>query len=61
MSTRSDDTLFDGVYAGGFILNKHHFMPPWGQTLGTDEIRMLIAYMRKLCQCEGPAWAGDNR
>jgi mono/diheme cytochrome c family protein len=28
MSTRPDDTLFDGVYAGGYILNKHHFMPP---------------------------------
>jgi mono/diheme cytochrome c family protein len=61
MSTRSDDTLFDGVYAGGYILNKHHFMPPWGQTLGNNEIRVLVAYMRKLCQCEGPAWAGDNR
>ncbi|MDZ7363004.1 MAG: c-type cytochrome [candidate division KSB1 bacterium] len=57
MSTRPDDTLFDGVYAGGYILNKHHFMPPWGQTLSHDEIRKLVAYMRKLCQCEGPLWS----
>jgi mono/diheme cytochrome c family protein len=57
MSTRPDDTLFDGVHAGGYILNKHHFMPPWGQTLSNDEIRKLVAYMRKLCQCEGPAWS----
>jgi len=57
MSTRPDDTLYDGIHAGGFILNKHHFMPPWGQTLCHEEIRQLVAYMRKLCQCDGPAWA----
>lgn len=57
MSTRPDGTLFDGVHAGGYILNKHHFMPPWGQTLSYEKIRQLVAYMRKLCQCEGPAWS----
>jgi mono/diheme cytochrome c family protein len=57
MSIRPDDTLFDGVYAGGYILNKHHFMPSWGQTLSNEEIRQLVAYMRKLCHCEGPMWS----
>jgi len=57
MSTRPDDTLYDGIHAGGYILNKHHFMPPWGQTLRNDEIRKLVVYMRKLCGCEGPMWA----
>jgi len=57
MATRPDDTLYDGIHAGGYILNKHHFMPPWGQTLSHEEIRRLVAYMRKLCQCEGPSWA----
>jgi mono/diheme cytochrome c family protein len=57
MSTRPDDTLYDGIHAGGYILNKHHFMPPWGQTLRNDEIRKLVVYMRKLCGCEGPTWA----
>ncbi len=61
MSTRPDDTLFDGVHAGGYILNKHHFMPPWGQTLTSEEIRKLVAYMRKLCQCEGPLWSRDGK
>jgi len=60
MSQRPDDTLYDGIYAGGYILSKHHFMPPWGQTLSNDEIRKLVAYMRKLCGCEGPLWARDN-
>jgi mono/diheme cytochrome c family protein len=61
MSTRPDDTLFDGIHAGGYILNKHHFMPPWGQMLSHEEIRKLVAYMRKLCQCEGPAWSRDGK
>jgi len=57
MSTKPDDTLYDGIHAGGYILNKHYFMPPWGQSLSHEEIRQLVTYMRKLCQCEGPAWA----
>ncbi|MFQ5639113.1 MAG: c-type cytochrome [bacterium] len=61
LSQRPDDTLFDGIFAGGYILNKSHTMPPWGQTLNENEIRQLVAYIRKLCQCEGPAWSRDNK
>jgi mono/diheme cytochrome c family protein len=61
LSTRPDDTLFDGIHAGGYALNKHHFMPPWGQSLTNEQIRKLVAYMRQLCQCEGPLWARDGK
>jgi len=61
MSSRPDDVLFDGVYAGGYILNKSQRMPPWGFTLERDEIWQLVAYMRQLCRCEGPAWSRDNK
>ncbi len=61
MSTRPDDTLFDGIYAGGYILNKSQRMPPWGFTLRRDEIRQLVAYIRQLCRCEGPAWSRPVR
>ncbi|UCF78177.1 MAG: c-type cytochrome, partial [Candidatus Eiseniibacteriota bacterium] len=60
MSTRPDDDLFDGIYAGGYILNKSQRMPPWGFTLERREIWQLVAYMRQLCRCEGPAWSRDN-
>ncbi len=60
MKKRPDDTLFDGIYVGGYILNKSHFMPPWGKTLTTEEIQNLVAHMRALCQCEQPGWAGDG-
>ncbi len=60
MSQRPDDTLFDGIYVGGFILNKSHQMPGWGQTLTTTEIRNLVDYMRNLCNCKGPDWANNG-
>lgn len=57
MATRPDDTLFDGIYAGGYILGKSHRMPAFGDLLTADEIRSLVGYIRQLCHCEQPAWA----
>lgn len=60
LATRPDDVLFDGIYAGGYILNKSHFMPAWGETLSNEQMLGLVAYMRELCACEEPGWAADN-
>ncbi len=60
MSSRPDDTLFDGIYAGGYILNKSHTMPPWGNVLTNNEISGLVKYMRGLCDCKPPEWSTDN-
>jgi cytochrome c oxidase cbb3-type subunit 3 len=60
LSARPDDTLYDGIHAGGAILNKSHLMPPWGETLSSSEIRNLVGYLRTLCQCNGPAWSRDD-
>jgi mono/diheme cytochrome c family protein len=60
MATRPDDTLYDGIHNGGYILNKSARMPPWGGTLSAGEIQALVGYLRKLCQCQGPAWSRDG-
>ena len=60
MSRRADNTLFDAIHSGGYIVNKSHLMPAWGQSLPAKEIRDLVAHIRTLCQCEGPAWSRDN-
>jgi len=60
MRGRPDDTLFDGIHAGGSILNKSPFMPGWGESFTTRETRDLVAYIRTLCRCEGPAWSRDG-
>ena len=60
VSLRPDDTLFDGIYSGGFMLNKSHQMPPYGHRLKRSQIDELVSYIRNLCDCEEPKWASDN-
>jgi len=57
LSRRPDDTLFDGIFAGGYILNKSNRMPAWGETLTREQIWALVRYLRQLCRCQGPEWA----
>lgn len=61
MSERPDDTLYDGIHAGGRILGKSHRMPAFGASLDHAQKRALVAYMRVLCRCEGPPWSRDGR
>jgi mono/diheme cytochrome c family protein len=60
MRLRTDDTLFDGIYSGGAILNKNHLMPGFGQTLAREDIRALVRYLRQLCSCEAPRWSNNS-
>ena len=61
MSLRPDDTLYDGIHAGGRILGKSHRMPAFGASLDHAAKRSLVAYIRTLCRCAGPAWSRDGR
>jgi len=60
MSARSDDALFDAIAGGGWVMGRSPRMPAFGQTLSTAEIRSLVAYIRTLCACRGPAWSTDD-
>lgn len=60
MSTRTDDALFDAIYAGGRVMGRSHRMPPFGWTLERRQIRDLVAYLRELCGCQGPASSRDG-
>lgn len=60
MSTRTDHTLYDGIAAGGYILDRSNRMPPFGETLDRAQIQSLVNYIRKLCDCEGPEWSRDG-
>ena len=48
MSKRPDDTLFDGIHVGGFVLNKSHRMPGFGATLTREQLRSLVKHVRTL-------------
>lgn len=60
MEGRVDDALFDGIHGGARVLDGSPRMPPFGSLLGTGEIRALVATIRRLCDCSGPAWASDG-
>ena len=61
MSLRTDDTLYDGIHAGGRILGRSHRMPAFGASLDHAQKRALVAHIRTLCRCLGPAWSRDGR
>jgi mono/diheme cytochrome c family protein len=61
MSARPDDTLFDGIWSGAWVLDGSPRMPAFGGMLSADEARDLVAYIRTLCSCSAPAWSRDGR
>jgi mono/diheme cytochrome c family protein len=60
MSRRADDTLFDGIHAGAWVLDGSPRMPPFGGLLTASEIRGLVAHIRRLCSCRPPSWSRDG-
>jgi mono/diheme cytochrome c family protein len=61
MSARTDDRLFDAIFAGGAIMGGSARMPAFGETLSSDQIQSLVKYIRELCHCQQPAWADAAR
>lgn len=57
MARRPDDTLFDGIWAGAWVLNGSNRMPAFGGSLTREQVRSLVGYIRELCDCVGPAWS----
>jgi mono/diheme cytochrome c family protein len=57
MSLRPDDTIFDAIAAGGFFLGRSAEMPGFVD-LEPARVRSLVAWIRSLCRCAQPAWAG---
>lgn len=52
MEKLSDADIRNVVLDGGPALSKSELMPPWSKTLTTEEVDALVAYLRKLCNCE---------
>jgi mono/diheme cytochrome c family protein len=60
MAMRPDDVLYDAIAAGARYLDRSPEMPGFGDVLDDSRIRGLVAYIRTLCSCEGPAWSRDG-
>ncbi len=48
----SDAQMFKAIKEGGLAVQKSVLMPPWGSTFSDDEIKDLIQYLRRLCNCK---------
>ncbi|HKI89560.1 MAG TPA: cytochrome c [Draconibacterium sp.] len=46
MNALSDEYLVETITQGGAGVNKSHLMPSWGNTLKTDDIQRVVAYVR---------------
>jgi mono/diheme cytochrome c family protein len=57
MAQRSDDSLYDTIFAGGVPMNRSAYMPAYGETLTREQIRALVRRIRRLCACTGPPWS----
>ena len=53
MSKRTDKELSNAISGGGRFIGKASLMPPWGETLEDAQIKSLVLYLRKLCNCQG--------
>lgn len=60
MSARPDDALFDGIWAGAWVLDGSPRMPAFGGLLSADEVRDLVTWIRTLCSCNAPPWSSDG-
>jgi mono/diheme cytochrome c family protein len=60
MSARTDARLYDAIAGGARFLDGSPEMPGFASQLSADEIRGLVRFMRSLCACTQPDWAGDG-
>lgn len=51
MSKLTDTDITNAIADGGPANSKSPLMPPFGKTLTTEEIKDLVTYLRKLCNC----------
>lgn len=61
MSSRTDAQLEEVIRYGGISASKSAIMPPWGATLTDQEIKALLVYLRKLCNCKFEGAVSDEK
>ncbi|MGB0646677.1 MAG: cytochrome c, partial [Bradymonadia bacterium] len=60
LAKSTDERLLMGLAHGGWVLGKSSLMPGFGGLLTIGELRSVVGHLRRLCQCESPAWSEDD-
>jgi mono/diheme cytochrome c family protein len=50
MAKDSDEKVFEEIKGGSASIGRSNDMPSWGEALTDDEIRNLLAYVRRFCK-----------
>ena len=50
MAKDADEKVFEEIKGGSASIGRSNDMPSWGEALSDDEIRGLLAYVRKFCK-----------
>lgn len=53
MNKLTDKDIKIVISNGGPAVTKSALMPPWGKTLGEDDVEKLTTLLRKICNCPG--------
>ncbi len=61
MSTRTDAQFAEVIRSGGLGISKSPLMPHWSETLTEAEIKVLVAYLRELCNCKFEGVVSDEK
>jgi len=52
MSKLKDSDMYIAIAQGGTAVSKSAFMPPWEGVMTDTEIKEMVKYLRKLCDCK---------
>ncbi len=61
MSTRTDEQLLYVIKNGGISIGKSTFMPAWRESLSDNQIKLVVKYLRKLCDCTFSSIVSDPK
>ena len=53
MAKLKDADLYTSIAQGGAAVSKSPLMSPWDGVLTEAEIKEMVKYLRKLCNCQG--------
>jgi mono/diheme cytochrome c family protein len=52
MAKDADEKVFEEIKGGSASIGRSNDMPSWGEALTDDEIRSLLAYVRRFCKAK---------
>lgn len=53
MAKLKDSDMYNAIASGGGAVGKSTLMPGWKGVFSEEELKEMVSYLRKLCDCKG--------